>query len=78
MTQVDVASVDVIDLTTGEVAATYVGVTPKEAVALAFVQLRLKNFNTWDYTNPELCKQIPKIEEGKYTVACGDFCALKW
>ncbi|MDK2920122.1 MAG: hypothetical protein PWQ37_2855 [Candidatus Petromonas sp.] len=45
--------------------------TPKEAVKAAYLQSN-HDYNTWDYSKHNL-----HVIEGKYTVACGDWVALK-
>ena len=44
---------------------------PRQAVVCAWYQAQ-GNFNTWDYDY-----ENAPVTEGKYTVACGDWCALK-
>jgi hypothetical protein len=46
---------------------------PREAVIAAFEYGR-GNMNTWDYPDPH---QHPSFTEGAWTVACGDWCAMK-
>ncbi len=51
--------------------ATYVGITPRQAVMAAYAQDR-KDFNTWDYER----RYGHLIKTGMTTVRCGDFYAL--
>jgi hypothetical protein len=44
---------------------------PEQAVVCAWYQGQ-NNWNTWDYDY-----ENAPVVEGKYTVACGDWCALK-
>lgn len=46
--------------------------TPAEAVVAAYAQAR-KDWNTWQYQ----ARYGHLLTEGQYSVACGDFAALK-
>jgi len=64
-------NVMVINLDTGEMLL-YMGISPKRAVALAYLQRELRNHNWW---NP-LPEDLPLVE-GKRTWSCGNWSALK-
>ena len=58
------------NLSTGE--KVHYNLPPKEAVKAAYLQCTLNNYNTWEYDQIEV-----EYREGKYTIACGDWCARK-
>ncbi len=67
-------TVEVYDLrTTASRPVAVYTCTPREAVICAFAQLDRKDWNTWDYA----AKYGHLVQEGKLSVLCGDFCALK-
>jgi hypothetical protein len=62
----------VTNLATGQ-EVTYLA-SPRYAVELAYRQGTQKDYNTWDYANKPLDSSII---DGKRTVSCGDWCAMK-
>lgn len=50
----------------------YVGLTPRQAVIVAYAQ-SLGDHNTWNYER----RYGHLVREGRVTVSCGDWCALK-
>ena len=63
-------SVTVMNLCTAE--KQYYTCTPKQAVIAAYAQSK-NDWNTWDYDN----RYSSLVEEGKFTLICGDFSVFK-
>jgi len=61
----------VVNLATG--AEYLYTLPPEEAVRIAYMQHALGDFNWWNIDESKL----PKVVEGRYTYACGDYCARK-
>lgn len=59
----------VFNLTTGQEVE--YNLPPVDAVRNAYLQFDKRNGNTWTYKNI----QVP-LQYGKYSVACGSWCAL--
>lgn len=49
----------------------YIGITPREAVIAAYAQSK-GDWSTWQYEE----RYGKLVEQGKLSVACGDWCAL--
>lgn len=52
----------------------YLHDNPKQAVVCAYEQFTIGNWNTWTY---KPFAEHPEATEGKMTVACGDWVAMK-
>jgi hypothetical protein len=61
----------VYNLSTGE-ELSYT-LEPVQAVIAAYAQETCRDFNTWDYA----LRYKSKVVNGKRSVSCGDWCALK-